>query len=558
MPAGVVRELITLWGFDIDKKPLQELDAGLNTIKATLKGIGIAVATTAGIIGVLLNEAGKQEQITVAFETLIGDAELAHETLADLHDFASRTPFTIPGIEKNAKLLLGMGIELGKLKPTLKALGDVSAGLSVPLQRIALNYGQIRTQGKLTGRELRDFAVAGVPLLDELAKQFGKTKEQVTAMVSKGKVGFADVEKAFITMTSAGGKFDNLMDKQSKTLKGLLSNAEDFLIIFARELGQEILPMAKEIVHATLDWVQANRELIKADLTKFLKILVGFFGDLIDFIATFKQALDGVVGLFGGWNKALKGTFKIFTAIMGLGLVTGIGLVTKALWGLALGWKAVGVQALWANVKMMLIPAAIGAIVLAIALIAEDILAFSQGRDSVFGRMLGGLDSIFAAMKEKFGIFGEIGRFLIAGLLSPIRAVINGFKSILSVIDVLRGKKGFMEGVTDIGKNFASTLGFGTMDSLSNAAGVTEGVGSAFAQISANNNAPSSLGGRLGDLDSAKSGKAISVQAKNEINLNVEGMNPDDAKDLVSGTLQDQLGGMLRETIRDGESQIER
>ena len=176
MAGQIVRELVTVWGFDVDLKALKQLDSGIEGIKSKLKDAGIAIIGTSLAIGALLNEAGKQEQVEVAFETMIGDAERARVALQELQEFATRTPFTLPGVEQNAKLLLGMGIELDSLLPTLKALGDVSAGLSVPLGRIALNFGQIKTQGKLTGRELRDFAVAGVPLLDELAKQLGKTK----------------------------------------------------------------------------------------------------------------------------------------------------------------------------------------------------------------------------------------------------------------------------------------------------------------------------------------------------------------------------------------------
>jgi len=557
---SVVRELVTLWGFDIDKQPLRELDAGINTIKSSLKSVGIAVAATAGALGVLLNEAGKQEQVNVAFETIIGDAEKAKETIKDLQEFAAKTPFTIPGIEQNAKQLLGMGIDVNKLLPTLKALGDVSAGLSVPLSRIALNYGQIRTQGRLTGRELRDFAVAGVPLLDTLAKQFGKTTAEVTKMVSTGKVGFADVEKAFVSMTSNGGRFDNLMIKQSKTLKGLISNMQDFGIIFARELGQEILPMAKEIISETAEWLKVNRKLIMSKFKEFLKILVELFKDLISLISTFKTALDGAVGILGGWNSTLSKTFKIFTAIMGLGLLTGIGLVTKAIYGLAVGWTTMGNAALFAQAKMALVPLAIGAIVVAIALIAEDILAFSQGRDSVFGRMMAGLDSIFKAMKEKFGIFGTIGNWLIATMVTPLRAIISTFRMVGTIIDMIMGKVSAMQGITSILQRGLSIVGLGganLTDSFSNAIGLGENLQLANNQVAENNTPIKGLGGKPFSKE-GDSQKAITVSAKNEINLNVAGMNPDDAKELVTTTLDDKLGGMLRETIRDGESQIER
>lgn len=582
---SVVRELVTLWGFDIDSQPLRELDTGLNVIKSSLKHIGIAVAATATGIGFLLNEAGKQEQTNVAFETMIGNAERAQVLIRDLQEFAARTPFTIPGIERNAKLLLGMGIEVDKLLPTLKALGDVSAGLSVPLGRIALNFGQIKAQGKLTGRELRDFAVAGVPLLAELAKQFGKTEAQVTKMISSGKVGFADVEKAFISMSSEGGRFNNLMIKQSKTFKGLISNVQDFGIIFARELGQEILPMAKEIVLEFSEWLRINRKIVMSNFKEFLKSLVGFFKDLITLISTFKKVLDGVVKAFGGWNKVLKTTMKLFTGIMGVGLLIGIGLITKAIWGmvaafaanlitaganlaafismggvlpgLSFGLRALGNTALFAQAKMALIPLAIGAIAVAIALIAEDIIAFSQGRDSVFGRMISGLDVILSSVKEKFGIFGEIGARIVATLLTPIRAVVNGFKNIMTIIDMIRGKIGFMKGLKDIGSGIMSTLGFGATDSAASMFGMADGVGAATDQVSAGNNAFSATGGMSSKSDKGVN-KSVSVNSKVDMNLNVTGMNKEDAENLITGKWTDSLDNVLRSAVRDGESQIER
>jgi tape measure domain-containing protein len=557
MAGSVVRELITLWGFDIDKKPLQELDAGINTIKSSLKAVGIAAAATSAAIGFVLNEAGKQEQTEVAFETLLGSAELAQQKIKELHEFASRTPFSIPGIEQNAKQLIGMGIEVESLLPTMKALGDVSAGLSVPLERIALNYGQIKAQGKLTGRELRDFAVAGVPLLDQLAKQFGKTKEEVQGMVSAGKVGFSDVEKAFVAMTSAGGRFDNLMIKQSKTFKGLVSNAGDFLIMFSRELGKEVLPAAKELVSEVIAWAQANRKLIMGNMKKFLKNLVSFLKGIVNLIKVFAKALNGVVQVFGGWNKVLGATFKIFTAIMGLGILTGIGLITKALWGMVVAWKAMGAAALFANIKMMLIPLAIGAIVTAIALIAEDIVAFTQGRDSVFGRMLDGITMIFGKIAEKFAGLGGVFRGMITFFLTPIRIIINGFKSLLTIIDVIRGKMSFMKGLKTLGSNILSNFGLGgASDSLQGALGFADSVGAATEEVEAGSTPSAAIGS--GVLAPKQSNKNVTVENKLDLKLDVTGMEPEAAKSLVTDTLGGELDAILRGAVRDGESQIER
>lgn len=555
MAGQIVRELVTVWGFDVDLKALKQLDSGIEGIKSKLKDAGIAIIGTSLAIGALLNEAGKQEQVEVAFETMIGDAERARVALQELQEFATRTPFTLPGVEQNAKLLLGMGIELDSLLPTLKALGDVSAGLSVPLGRIALNFGQIKTQGKLTGRELRDFAVAGVPLLDELAKQLGKTKAEVTGLVSVGSIGFDEVEKAFISMSSEGGKFNNLMAKQSETLLGMISNIKDIGTLFAREIGKELLPTAKDVLKTFVAWFRENEKFIKSEAITFFKNLADLLGNMVSFMLTFAKAIRGASTAFGGFNNVLNITMDIFAAITALGMLHAVGLLTQGIIGLAVAWRTMGNAALFAQAKMALIPLTIGAIVAAIALIAEDILVFTQGGDSVFGRMLAGLDIFFARMKEKFGVFGTIGNFLIGAVLAPIRTIVNAFRVVGDIIDMIMGKVSAIQGITNILGRIGNTLGFGTTDSFTNALGLGENVNlAAEQQKQFNASAVPGLGGAPGPT------AAQNVDQKNEIkiDLNVEGMDPESAKDLVNDTLFGELDVMLRGTLRDGGSQIER
>jgi len=246
-------------------------------IKASNRfAIGLtAVAGAASYMGKqMLDAAGTFEQSQIAFTTMLGSATRAETMLDKLAEFAKRTPFELAGIEANTKQLLAMGISSTKIMPTLKALGDISAGLSVPLERLALNFGQVKTQGKLTGRELRDFSVAGVPLVAELAKQLNVSKSAIAEMVSAGDIGFEEVEKAFISMSSEGGKFNNLMDKQSKSLNGMISNLKDAWELFLRGEGQKLLEWGKQFVQMAIDIV--DNKLPKwinriEDITKYLK-----------------------------------------------------------------------------------------------------------------------------------------------------------------------------------------------------------------------------------------------------------------------------------------------
>lgn len=208
-----------------------------------------AVTTAAAKIGKSILELGNNaQQAQISFTTMLGDAEKAKKLLSDLSDFAKKTPFELQGIRESATQLLAMWVSAEDMIDTLKALGDVSAGLNVPLERLALNYGQVLTQWKLTGKELKDFTTAGVPLLDELAKNLWKTKTQIQDMVSKGQIGASDMVQAFQSMTSEGGRFADLMEQQSETLAGQWSNLKDNLAGIGETIGLEVIPVITDLV----------------------------------------------------------------------------------------------------------------------------------------------------------------------------------------------------------------------------------------------------------------------------------------------------------------------
>lgn len=203
---------------------------------STLKSIGaqatIASSIVAGALGVLgksaIDSASEMEQNRIAFETMLGTADKASTMLRQISDFARRTPFELPQVVEGTKRLLAYGIEQEKLLPNFEMLGNIAAGVGKDkLPFLTLAFGQVRAAGRLTGAELRQFSEAGVPMLEGLGKHFKKNGEQIREMVSDGKVGFKDVEAVLASMTGEGGKFFNLMGKQSKSFSGTLSNIND-------------------------------------------------------------------------------------------------------------------------------------------------------------------------------------------------------------------------------------------------------------------------------------------------------------------------------------------
>lgn len=273
--------------------------------------------------------AGNLQQADVAFTTMLGGAEAARRMLQDLSDFAANTPFELTGVRETAKQLLAYNIEAHKIIPTLKALGDVSAGLSVPIQQVAFAYGQVKSAGRLLGQDLRQFTNAGVPIIAELAKNLGVAESKIKDMVSAGKIWFADVEKAFQTMSSEWGKFANLMEKQSDTMMGAWSNLQDSIdslgeaigSLFTGEVGGLFKWMAS-IVESVKEWAVAHPE-----LTKAIVIFVGVVGGAIGVVT----ALAGAAAIMGAALGAA--TLPI------LGIAAALGAVAVAAFGVTTEWQ---------------------------------------------------------------------------------------------------------------------------------------------------------------------------------------------------------------------------
>lgn len=247
---------------------MQEVESRTEHLRRGMMAVGAAgtaafAALGTAMLGFIRAGAGF-EQTQIAFETMVGSAETANRLLQDLAEFGARTPFELDQLEEASKRLLAYGIEAGDLIPTLTTLGDITAGVGMDkLPQLILAFGQVKAATRLTGMELRQFTEAGVPLLDALAAHFGVTAGRVQEMVSEGKVGFQDVQIALQNLTAEGGKFNNLMARQSRSLGGLWSNFKDQVSLTARSIGEELLPYLKPLVEQLIKVVQVVGEFVK-------------------------------------------------------------------------------------------------------------------------------------------------------------------------------------------------------------------------------------------------------------------------------------------------------
>jgi tape measure domain-containing protein len=181
---------------------------------------------------------GEFQQLEVAFKTMLGSEDKANALMQQLVKTAATTPFDLQGVANGAKQLLAYGENVENVNDDLIRLGNIAAGLSQPLGDIVYLYGTTMTQGRLYTADLNQFTGRGIPMIRELAKVFGVAEGEVKSLVEAGKVGFPEVQKVIQNLTNEGGMFYNLMQEQSKTITGQISNIEDAVSTMFNEIGK--------------------------------------------------------------------------------------------------------------------------------------------------------------------------------------------------------------------------------------------------------------------------------------------------------------------------------
>ena len=309
-------------------------------LKVGIGGVlaGGAAAMAGGVKAV--NAAADFEQTKVAFTTLIGDAAKAEVTLARLRKLGAETPFEFPELADAGRKLIAFGEGADTVPETLRRIGDISAGIQAPVNEIAELYGKARVQGRLFAEDINQLTGRGIPIIGELAKQFGVSDSQVKKLVESGKVGFPAIEQAFISMTSEGGQFAGMMAAQSKTTAGLFSTLKDSVNEVFLTLGQPINDALRPLVAEAITLVQKLGPLA-AEAGKRVKDAVQFViaafqsGQVLDLVVSSLKLgfAIGINSLINGfrmaveffWNLITDGTMWKSLGTTMLGLVTGFG-----------------------------------------------------------------------------------------------------------------------------------------------------------------------------------------------------------------------------------------
>lgn len=407
---ATVRELTALFNFKVDTSGIKKFDNAILAAKKNVNnlmgniergaqqvrnfGFGLSAFVTAPLIAVAvasLRTTSSLEQSLIAMEVFLGSAEKAKKLTKELLDFALETPFSILGVQESAAQLITVGIEADKVIQTLEALGNAARGNSAVFNRLVQNFGQVKTQVKLTGRDLKDFLVNSVPLIPILAKSMGVAEIAIRGLVTAGKIGFKDVEKAFFDASKEGGKFAGLMKKQSKTLVGLFARMTEVIQLFGVALGDAI------------DEAFNLRENIPR-LVRIIQFLTVRFKNLNKTVKTIIILTISLV--------AALGPFLLVLGLVAQGIVGVAAAFVFLSAAAAIAGKSVLALITIFTIKFLLIAAAVAATVVVLFLFLDDLEAWVTGGDSLLGEYLGSWvdfkDSFVQLWNNLLGFFKSV------------------------------------------------------------------------------------------------------------------------------------------------------
>lgn len=318
------------------------VDALMSSLKRTAAEIG-GLAAIKKFGTDVIDATGKMQQLQVALSTILQSKSKADALLAEVTEFARKTPFNLDDVANGAKQLLAYGSSAETVVDELSMLGDVASGLQIPLSSLIYLYGTLRVQGRAYWRDIQQFQGRGVNVVEEMAKNLGVTQDQIKKLVEEGKIGFKDVEKAFQSMTSEGGKFNNMLENAAGTWPQRIANLEDTLFTKLVDFGNKYkevfefgIGTAEELVEHLDDVISVIGGLVaaygtyKAALiaTAVAQKAVGFV-ESIRLIMSYRKQLGLATAAQQAFNLAAKSNVYVALLSVLVGLGTAVYMFTK-------------------------------------------------------------------------------------------------------------------------------------------------------------------------------------------------------------------------------------
>lgn len=321
-------------------KMLGAMGINLGSVAAIAGPVAIGVAAVAamwkGAIGPGIKFNAMLEQQEVGFRVMLGSAQKASQMMADLKGLAMTTPIGFAEGAEGTKQLLAYGFGQNEIIKNMKLIGTLASATGSNVSELVYVYGTLRAQGQAYTRDLMQFGMRGIPIYEYLAKSLGVSVREIKKLTESGKIGYAEVRKALEAMVGEGGRFNNMLEEQMKTLTGMQTVMRNTWKMAQGEMAKGWMGIAKGYTKSTTSLAKAtpsilgpfNKALqVSATLLKpiwdIIVIIAQIIGVIFESVAAIfrllgnlmKPITDAVVGFFK-WLDPLGRVIKFLDKII--------------------------------------------------------------------------------------------------------------------------------------------------------------------------------------------------------------------------------------------------
>lgn len=264
------------------------LDESLKRVGMTIGGVFTAQKAVE-FVKTMIDVRQEVENLIISFETLLGSKDKATQFFSELSEYAVNTPLMLDDLAGGAQTMLAFNIEAEKVIPILKQIGDISMGDRDRFNSLVLAFSQMSATGKLMGQDLLQMINAGFNPLAIISEKTGKSIGQLKDEMSAGAISSEMVAQAFADATAEGGKFHGMLDKQSKGLKGQISNLEGAIDNMFNAMGEKSEGILTGSVEVASELVK-NYEAVGKALMSLVAVYGSYKTALIATLAVQKAA----------------------------------------------------------------------------------------------------------------------------------------------------------------------------------------------------------------------------------------------------------------------------
>jgi hypothetical protein len=319
-----------------------------------------------------------------------------------------------------------------------------------------------------------------------------------------------------------GGVMNKDLLAQSEEFQDSMLRMQTVISGIRNEVGAKLIPIINKVTDSIKIWFLANRAIITQKLDSFMETLISLATTAYKIFRTLYTSVNGLVQIFGGWESVIRTVSLALMILFGAQLLIGIGNMAQGIFMLILTMNKLGVAAILTSAKLMIIPLLIGAAVVALGLLFEDLYRFAIGDKSVFGQIENEIDGLLGSMDSWFASMPGFIQGIIRIITLPIRTAIGAIKTLGGVVGAITA--GDFGGALDaVGEGFMNLVASGPSETFSGALGVASPTG----------------------------GGGNNVSQKNEIIVNVpSGLSPEEAAEATKIGTENAFEALFRRTDR--------